>query len=121
MQIEIQARNFKLTKALHERVIRRLSFALSSRDNHIQRVIVRLSDINGPRGGKDKCCHIQVKLTQLSDVVIEDIELDLYAAIDRASDRAGRTVIRRLARHRDRARSADPQYKASLIELYELN
>ena len=66
--------------------------------------MVRLSDINGPRGGADKCCHIQVVLPQLPDVVIEDTEVDLYAAIDRAADRAGRTVDRRLARHRDRAR-----------------
>ena len=120
MQIDIQALNFPLTKALRAHIERRLGFALSSRNNHIQRVKVRLSDINGPRGGEDKCCHIQVMLTQLSDVVIEDTEVDLYAAIDRASDRAGRTVARRLARHRDRARSADPDFKESLTELYKI-
>ena len=105
MQINIQARNFPLTMALRGHIERRLGFALSTRDNHIQRVMVRLSDINGPRGGPDKCCHIQVVLPQLPDVVIEDTEADLYAAIDRAADRAGRTVGRRLSRQRDRDRS----------------
>jgi len=66
---------------------------------------MRLSDINGPRGGLDKCCHLQVKLDRLQDVVIEDIEADLYIAIDRAANRAGRTVRRRLDRRRDRARN----------------
>lgn len=115
MLIDIQARNFSLSHALSGHVKRRLGFALSSRDIHIQRVMVRLSDINGPRGGADKCCHIQVVLPQLPDVVIEDTEVDLYAAIDRAADRAGRTVDRRLARHRDRARHNGQHERAMLF------
>ena len=108
MQIDIQARNFPLTDAMRRHTERRLGFALSARDDHIQRVIVRLSDINGPRGGVDKCCHIQVAIARLPDVVIEDIEADLYSAIDRAADRAGRTVGRRLVRQRFKGRSSAP-------------
>ena len=63
MQIDIQARNFLLTDALHQHVRRRLSFSLCVRNEHIQRILVRLSDVNGPRGGEDKCCHIQVRLS----------------------------------------------------------
>ncbi len=106
MQIDIQARHFPLTDALREHIKRRLRFALSAFDERIRRVRVRLSDINGPRGGADKCCHVQVVLTHLPDVVIKDTEDDLYASIDRASDRAGCTVGRRLARQRIRSRSA---------------
>lgn len=106
MQINIQAHNFPLTPALRGHVERRLGFALSTRDDHIQRVMVRLSDINGPRGGEDKCCRIQVVLPKLPDVVIEDTMVDLYSAIDRAADRAGRTVGRRISRQRDNARSS---------------
>ena len=108
MKIEIQARNFSLTDSLREYIERRLGFALSTRDEHILRIAVRLSDINGPRGGADKCCQIQVVLPHLPDVVIEDTEVDLYTAIDRAADRAGRTVGRRLARQRDKGRSTAP-------------
>lgn len=121
MQIDIQARNFPLTSALRGHIERRLGFALSTRDDHILRITVRLSDINGPRGGADKCCHIQVVLPHLPDVVIEDTEADLYAAIDRAADRAGRTVGRRLARHRDRSRSSGLHDMASLTEIHEPN
>ena len=119
MQIDIQTRNFPLTSALQGHIERRLGFALSSRDDHILRITVRLSDINGPRGGADKCCHIQVVLPHLPDVVIEDTAADLYAAIDRAADRAGRTVGRRLARHRDRRRSSGLHDMASLTEIHE--
>ena len=106
MQTVIQALNFPLTSALRGYVKRRLGFTLSTREDHIQRVSVRLSDINGPRGGEDKRCHIQVVLPHMADVVIEDTEEDLYTAIDRAVDRAGRTVGRRLSRHRDLSRMA---------------
>lgn len=106
MQINIQAQNFPLTSALRGHVKRRLGFALSTRDDHIQKIMVRLSDINGPRGGEDKRCRIQIVLPHLPDVVIEDTMADLYCAIDRASDRAGRTVGRRLARQRDKSRSS---------------
>lgn len=116
MQIDIQSRNFPLTSALQGHIERRLGFALSTRDEHILRIVVRLSDINGPRGGADKCCHIQVILSHLPDVVVEDTELDIYAAIDRAADRAGRTVGRRLARSRDKGRSFKPH---DMEERYE--
>jgi ribosomal subunit interface protein len=108
MQIEIQARNFPLTHGLRRHVQRRLNFALGTRYEQIQRIQVRLSDINGPRGGNDKCCHIQVALPRLADVVIEDTESNLYVAIDRAADRTSRTVARRLARQRNIHRTRTP-------------
>ena len=114
MQINIQARHFSLTDALRNHAERRLRFALSSCDNHIRQVVMRLSDINGPRGGADKRCHLQVMLTGLPDVVVEDTEADLYVAIDRATDRTRRTVGRRLARQRDTARASGP-YQSTAI------
>lgn len=102
MLIEIQTRNFPLTKALRGHIQRRLDFALSTRHEHIERILVTLSDINGPRGGADKCCQIQIILPRLKDVVIEDIESDLYDAINRAADRASRTVARKISRERDK-------------------
>ncbi len=114
MQIDIQARNFSLTDALRNHAERRLGFALTSCDEHIQRVVMRLSDINGPRGGEDKRCHLQVVLAGLPDVVIEDIEADLYVAIDRATDRAGRTVARRIGRQQTLLRQGRPPISGAL-------
>ena len=98
MQIDIQTRNFYLSEALRNYAEWRLRFALTSVDNHVQRIVVRLSDINGPRGGEDKRCKIMVVLSGMPEVVVEDIEADLYFAIDRAADRAGRTVMRKINR-----------------------
>jgi putative sigma-54 modulation protein len=111
MQIVIQSRGFALTTGLREHIDRRVRFALDWARFHALKVSVRLSDLNGPRGGEDKRCHIQVAIPGGADVLIEDTESDLYVAIDRAADRAGRTLARRAERLRDhrhdRSRLAD--------------
>lgn len=101
MQIDVQALGFELTPALRKHTERRLQFALDRADSHVVRLWVRLSDLNGPRGGEDKRCHLRIALTGPPQVLIEDTEADLYVAIDRAADRAGRTVARRIERLRD--------------------
>jgi putative sigma-54 modulation protein len=100
MQFDIQTRGFSMTDSLLNHTQRRLLFSLTFFKNKINRVIVRLSDVNGPRGGSDKRCHLQFKLEGLPDVVIEDTEVDLYAAIDRSIDRARRAVARKVDRQK---------------------
>lgn len=97
MQIEMQALSFSLTKAIRDHIEQRVNSAMSSLDENINRVVVTLSNVTGHRIGIDKRCHIQVKLHALEDVVIEDIEWNLYFAINRAVDRARRKVSRKLA------------------------
>lgn len=87
-----------MTQALAGHVRRRLGFALARHGDRIQRVGVRLGDENGPRGGVDKFCRIQVRLVDAPAAVIEDVSADLYAAIDRAAERVGRVVDRNLQR-----------------------
>ena len=104
MIIDIQARNFSLTKALCSYAERRLNLALNSGKATVHRVVIRLSDINGPRAGADKKCHLQIMLGGLPSVVIEDTEIDLYEAIDRATERAGNTMERRIGRQQTLSR-----------------
>jgi len=108
MQIDIQSRGFSLTNALLGYSQRRVLFAMAYISGHVSRVVIRLSDINGPRGGADKCCHIQVALAGMPDVVVEDTEVDMYAAIDRAIDRARRTVVRKVDRQLTLHRQREP-------------
>ncbi len=107
MQIVTHAQGFPMTDTLDEHVRVRLHFALDRIGDRIRRVEVRMSDINGPRGGADKRCQVQVHLDAMPDVVIEDTHTDLYAAIDRAADRASRAVVRHLERRRDNFRRPD--------------
>jgi ribosome-associated translation inhibitor RaiA len=104
MMIAIQSRDFPLTNALNNHVHKRLGFTLGRAAGQVRRIAVRLSDLNGPRGGIDKRCFIEVRLDRMAPVVVEDVQSDLYTAIDRAASRIGRAVIRRLAQDSNRRR-----------------
>ncbi len=114
MRIDIQALGFSLTAPLLDHTRRRLRFALTRAGDRIKRVEVRLGDTNGPRGGTDKFCRMQVYIEHAPPVLIEDVGADLYAVIDRAAARAGRNVAKRLERRRENIRPAMPQPLASL-------
>jgi putative sigma-54 modulation protein len=118
MRIDIKASGFDLTEGLREHTQRRLQFALGWANHDVRAVSVRLSDINGPRGGRDKRCRIQVPFAGKPNVVIEDTESDLYVAIDRAAERAERAVVRRLERLREfpHARLASQEASAAYSE-----
>ena len=100
MQLDIQARGFALTDALRNYTENRLKFVIVRDDNVVMRARIRLADINGPRGGVDKRCQVELALAGHSNIVIEDTQADLYFAIDRACERAMRTLNRRLERLR---------------------
>ena len=123
MQIDIQTHGFSLTGPLRDYTERRLRFALARAAERVRRIKVRFSDINGPRGGIDKCCRIQATLNGLGAVAIEDTEANLYLAIDRAADRTGRTVMRRLARHNPRSGEEPADYAtlAARAEDHQIN
>ena len=113
MQIDIQARHFSLTDALRNHAERKLRFTLTCCDERIQKIVMRLSDVNGPRGGSDMHCHIQVVLAGLPDIVIEDTEADMYVAINRAVERAGRTLVRKI----DRQQTLSKQVNTQVFEI----
>jgi len=112
MQIDVQALGFELTPALRLHTERRMNFALGRAGSQVSRLSVRLSNLNGPRGGEDKRCHLRITLRDAPEVIIEDTEADLYVAIDRAADRAGRTVARRLERSHDERQGARSRVEA---------
>lgn len=105
MNIDIQTSGISASAGLRRFVRRRVDFAFSTRSDQIVRILVRLADVNGPRGGDDKSCLVQVRIPGQPDVIVENVESNLYVAIHRAIDRAGWTTARKLERQRRRARA----------------
>ena len=101
MEIEIQAQGFAVTGELRAHVAKRLEAALAPFKRHVRRVVARLGDENGPRGGYDKTCRIGVSVGGAPDVFTADTRPDLYAAIDCAVDKLAAALARRLNRRRD--------------------
>ena len=100
MRVAIHANGFEMTGALRQYTERRLASALGWARHHMRKLAVSLSDISGPRGGVDKRCKILVQLESGREVIIDECEADLYAAIDRAAERADRAVVRQVGRTR---------------------
>ena len=98
MTIEVRAVGMTVTDGLRTHVERRLAFALDRFGEQVERVTVRVADVNGPRGGPDKACRVDAALRTGHRVHIDERDLDAYAAIDRAAHRLGHTVSRRLER-----------------------
>ena len=100
MKIDVRFRDLEHSDALRDHAVRRIHFHLGRFRHEISSVQVRISDINGPKGGVDKQCQVTVRGRRFSAVVIEDLSGDAYSAVDLAVGRAGRSVARDIGRVR---------------------
>ena len=83
----------------------RLGFKLGKFAENVERVSVRVEDMNGPKGGVDMVCRVKVTLSGMESVVVDVQDRTEIAAVDRAIDAAERGVRRTLGRVRS-ARTA---------------
>jgi hypothetical protein len=79
-----------------------LGMKLAKYATSIERVTVRVTDVNGPRGGVDRMCRIKVVLSGLPSVVFESRTASLKAAINGALAGVERAVRRSVQRRRMR-------------------
>ncbi|KIG03779.1 HPF/RaiA family ribosome-associated protein [Caballeronia concitans] len=81
--------------SMHELARARTEFAFRRLAWLISKATVSLSDINGPRGGVDKRCQVELQVTREQKVVATSIARDWRGAIDLALARAVRTLVRK--------------------------
>ncbi len=103
MPVQIVARNLELTSAQRQIVERRLAFALGRFGDRVGRVTVFLEDLNGPRGGLDQRCTIEVSLAPSGTVMAEATDAEIVLAVCRAAERVARCVRSEFDRRRTSA------------------
>ena len=81
---------------------RRLGEKLGKYASSIERVTVRVRDVNGPRGGIDILCRVKVVLSGLPSVVVEHQAAVLKPALTRALTGVERAVRQTVQRRRMR-------------------
>jgi ribosome-associated translation inhibitor RaiA len=91
-------------EGLHDFITRRLHFVLGRFAPEVERVTARIDDVNGPRGGADKRCRMEVRLRGLGNVLGEACAVDFEAAVAFAAERLGRGVARALGRRSQKKR-----------------
>jgi len=108
MELRISDDGLVLTADQREFCERRLWFALSRFVLRIERVEAVFTDVNGPKGGRDVLCCLQVGLRGAQDVLVRDAGESVESVMAGAADRAARTVARRLQRRMDQRRGLRP-------------
>ena len=60
MRIDLHCDGVEAPPALRDYVARRMRFAIGRFRDHIQWARVKVADVNGPKGGADKRCVVQL-------------------------------------------------------------
>lgn len=98
MRVTIQLRGETDRETLTSHIERRLHFALNRLEDRVTSVTVRCSDINGPKGGLDKRCAIELRGPEVGVLVVEALDSDWRRAVDQAVTLANRALVRALER-----------------------
>jgi len=95
---------------------RRLQFAMRRLRGEVLQAHVRLVDVNGPRGGVDQRCQIQLTTDGLGTVVVHATRRHAVQALEAALKRATTALVRQWQKQRriarQPARSLAPQVVA---------
>ena len=83
---------------------RRVRFVLRRLGWLVPRADVQLSDVNGPRGGIDKRCQVELRTSGAGSVVVTSVASDWRSALDDALARATRFLLRQWRRSSDARR-----------------
>ncbi len=103
MQVLFKSRHPEATD-LRELTERRVRFVLRRLLWLVPRAEVQMSDVNGPRGGVDKRCQIELRTDGGGSVVVTSVASDWRTALDHALARAARYVVRQWRRSQDTRR-----------------
>ena len=106
MRIDLHCDGVETAPGLRDYVAQRMRSSIGRFRDHIQWARVKVADVNGPGGGADKRCVVQLRLRNLPDVVFAITQLEVRAAVDEAADRVARVLAQRLRRHQRPARAA---------------
>ncbi len=94
MRVQFASQGLAGVDHVRAHAVHRLHFALARFAHRVIRARVRLVDVNGPRGGVDIQCRIQVSGTGIGTVVVTGVAANPYTAIDRTAKRIQRLVAR---------------------------
>ena len=108
MKVDIRFRGLEASDFLRDHALRRAQFHMSRFGTEVSSVVVRIADINGPKGGIDKRCQVTVKGPLFGSTNLDEESADAYAVVDGALERVSRVVGKAIERARSAARDVKP-------------
>ncbi len=100
MTLEIRTHQLVLHPILRSKIEERIRWSLGRFAERATKVCVRLTDINGPRGGVDKHCRIEVTVRGQKPHTVEDYDAEVLPVVGKATERLRRALVRAAQRTR---------------------
>jgi putative sigma-54 modulation protein len=101
MRIQVRIRGVDGSEELAQHTARRVHQHLSRFGRQVTGVTVRLTDVNGPRGGRDKRCQVTVTGPLIGTLHLAETHEDARSGVDMALARLGHSVGRSIQRARE--------------------
>lgn len=111
IRVDVHSRANRIDADLRQSIEQIVQRAFRRYRQRVGRIHVWCDDLNGPRGGIDTICRIQVQLTAGGTLIGEFRADSVYAALSGAIESAKTTIDRRVKRRRMRARLARTSHK----------
>jgi ribosome-associated translation inhibitor RaiA len=104
MQVLFESREPDAAR-LRDLAERRVRFVMRRLTWLVPRAHVRMTDINGPRGGVDKRVQLELRTEAGGTIVVTSVARDWRSALDGALARAARSIVRMWRRARSHPRA----------------
>ena len=101
MKVQVRFHGMQLSDALESEATRRAHAHLSRFGREVISLVVRLSDLNGPRGGVDKRCRMMARGPRIGTVTVSETHADPYAAVDLTLETLSTAIGRSIERARE--------------------
>ena len=105
MQLVFKARESEAHR-LHDWALRRVALVLRRVAPRVSHACVQLSDVDGPRNGVDKRCHVAIVGVHGAPVIVTVTARDWRTALIQALACATEALKRKLGREQDGRRAA---------------
>lgn len=101
MRIDLQCADPDASSGLRDFIARRMRLAIGNFGDRVQWTRVKVADVDGPGGGADKRCVVQLRLRNRPDVIFAVTAAGARVAVDRAAERVAQVLVRRLGTRRN--------------------
>jgi putative sigma-54 modulation protein len=101
MQLNIITRKVTVSYLEKQDITQKLKSSLSHFESQVHSALLTVTDVNGPKGGKDMLCKIRLKIAGIPSILIQEKNESLWNAIDGAIRRTKQTLKRKIGRSRE--------------------
>ena len=102
ISLQIKRLDIEISSDTTSQIERAFGCALDRFQHVIREVEVTLLDVNGPKGGVDKRCRVQVRLYPRGLIAVKSTGICLLEAANNACDKTRQAIAKRLDKQRTR-------------------